>query len=512
LRFVDSGERAVLAAVAALADGNPFGTERVRREEAALGSAFVRTGPVWHAEADLHGLHPNVTRLGALVEEWAPKLRDRLVRGARAAEAELADYEAFARYLLYQRHERALFALVESGARGEAAARVGAFRGFAADAQRFLALPGVAFQVDTSPALLFAWGFQIRRAFHHTFRRIHGGSMPAAELRARVWQSIFTHDQRRYRRSLMTRMADVPTLVVGESGTGKELVASAIALSRFVPFDPERQRFVADWASAFHAVNLSALSPALIESELFGHRRGSFTGAVEDRAGWFETCGPHGSVFLDEIGELEASVQVKLLRLLQTRRFQRIGETEERRFEGKVIAATNRDPGAELAAERLRADFYYRLCADRIETPTLRAQLADSPEDLHNLVSILARRIAGEEEAPALAAEVEAWVARELGPGHPWPGNVRELEQCVRSVLLRGEYRPVASPRPRAGGLESALAEGRLSADELLVRYCTQVYAATGSYEETGRRLGLDRRTVKRKIDRELLQSLRASG
>jgi ActR/RegA family two-component response regulator len=89
---------------------------------------------------------------------------------------------------------------------------------------------------------------------------------------------------------------------------------------------------------------------------------------------------------------------------------------------------------------------------------------------------------------------------------------VRELEQCVRSVLLRGEYRPVASPRPRAGGLESALAEGRLSADELLVRYCTQVYAATGSYEETGRRLGLDRRTVKRKIDRELLQSLRASG
>ena len=105
----------------------------------------------------------------------------------------------------------------------------------------------------------------------------------------------------------------------------------------------------------------------MIESELFGHRRGAFTGAVEDRSGWLETCGPHGAVFLDEIGELDAAIQVKLLRVLQSRTFQRIGETKPRRFEGKVIAATNRDLDEEIGAGRFRSDLYYRLCADVVE-------------------------------------------------------------------------------------------------------------------------------------------------
>ena len=128
---------------------------------------------------------------------------------------------------------------------------------------------------------LFACFFQIRRAFDLIFRHIIGASRPAANLRATVWQSIFTHDMRRYRRSLYRRMHDVTTLVTGPSGTGKELVARAIGLSRYIPFDPDREMFVADLDGSFHALNLSALSPTLIESELFGHRKGAFTGALE---------------------------------------------------------------------------------------------------------------------------------------------------------------------------------------------------------------------------------------
>jgi len=311
-------------------------------------------------------------------------------------------------------------------------------------------------------------------------------------------------------RTLYERLGDVTTLVSGESGTGKELVARAIGLARYIPFEEKSRRFAADPAASFHAVNLSALSPTLVESELFGHRRGAFTGALEDRAGWLESCGPDGTVFLDEIGELDPLLQVKLLRVLQSRSFQRVGETRERVFEGKIVAATNRDLSTEIAAGRFRRDLYYRLCADLIHTPTLREQIADAPGQLAGLIAILSRRLVGPDEAEPLAREVEAFVLRELGRDYPWPGNVRELEQCVRNVLIRGEYRPPELPvSARGDDLTELVRGGAIGADELLRRYCTQIYAEAGSYEEAARRLGLDRRTVKAKVDRELLGRLR---
>src|SRR5206468_1890299 len=140
-------------------------------------------------------------------------------------------------------------------------------------------------------------------------------------------------------------------------------------------------------------------------------------------------------VFLDEIAETEAAIQVKLLRVVQTRTFQRVGETQDRPFRGKIVAATNRDLAAEMQAGRFRPDLYYRLCSNVIETPSLAAQLREAPDELANLVLYLARGIAGEAEAPALAKETEAWIAGHLGPDYSWPGNVRELEQCVRNVM-----------------------------------------------------------------------------
>jgi DNA-binding NtrC family response regulator len=300
-------------------------------------------------------------------------------------------------------------------------------------------------------------------------------------------------------------------LIQGESGTGKELVARAIGLSRFIPFDPRSRSFSEDYVSVFHPLNIAALPSTLVESELFGHKRGAFTGALADREGWLETCRARGTVFLDEIGELAADIQIKLLRALESRGFNRLGETKERRFLGKIVAATNRDLAAEMAEGRFRPDLYYRLCADVIRTPTLREQLRDAPEDLSNLLLVVAARLVGEQEAESLVSEAQDWIRRELGPDYDWPGNVRELEQCVRNLLIRRAYQPprLGPPAPERELLDAVTA-GSLSADELLRRYCTLVYARTGSYESAARQLGLDRRTVKAKVDRGLLEALRA--
>jgi transcriptional regulator with AAA-type ATPase domain len=500
---MDGEVRSALAAVAALTDCNPFLPERIALEQRILGPAFLPVGTVWRAEGDADLFDPNLPRLRERVTEVVGTAHAHLAAHPVAAAADLADdYRNAVLYLLWLRYEDPWYALIDpAGSRG-ALRTVSWYPRFARDAGELLA-PLREAPVD--PAHLFALGFQARRAFHHVFRQIFGATLPAARLRANVWRSIFTRDLARYRRAFYQRMADIPTLITGESGTGKELVARAIALSQYIPFDGAAQTFAADPDGGCAAVNLAALSPTLIESEMFGHHRGAFTGAVEDRAGWFERCGPHGAVFLDEIGELDAAIQVKLLRVLQSREFHRIGETDARRFAGKVIAATHRDLPAAIAAGRFREDLYYRLCADVIEMPTLREQVAANPDDLRTLILIVARRIAGADEAEWLADEVHRWVLAELGLAYPWPGNIRELEQCVRNVLVRGEYRPrdghaqPATP-DAADALAAAFRRGAFSADQLVQRYVEVVYAETGSMQETARLLGIDWRTVRARL------------
>ncbi|HKR98292.1 MAG TPA: sigma 54-interacting transcriptional regulator, partial [Candidatus Dormibacteraeota bacterium] len=407
--------------------------------------------------------------------------------------------EDVAVYFLYERYRQAILELIEHGPPGQ---RVTFYARFKADVDRYLG-------ERADSAHLFACFFQVRRAFHHIFRNIIGRSLPAARLRAAVWQSIFTYDMRRFRRSVYARMADVPALITGPTGTGKELVARAIGLSRYVPFDERRERFSGDPAATFVSINLSALSPTLIESELFGHRKGAFTGAISDHEGFLETTGALGTVFLDEIGEVDPAIQVKLLRVIQTRTFQRLGETTPRRFEGKLIAATNRDLAAEIRAGNFREDFYYRLCADTIETPALREQLAGNDAELGHLVRFIAARVAGESEAEQLAAEVVAAIERSPGLHYRWPGNFRELEQCVRSVMLRGVYEPAGAEGSDARQrIAAGVVTGVFSADDLLRNYCTLLYAQTRNYSQVADKLGIDRRTVKANIDTELLEEL----
>ena len=511
MRLLSPAERSLARAVSNLMYCNPFLPERIGFEREVLGPEFVERGPVWSLRSEPDPEHPNLPRILARVESLVATLRDRLARGARATEDDLTLYEDLVAYALFCRTEPQFYRRIREAGRAEGQ-RFDFYAEFAAEAERLLDIPGGRLPSSFEPPHLFACVFQVRRAFHHIYQHIVGGSMAAARLRATVWESIFTHDMRRYRRLLYDRLGDITTLVTGPSGTGKELVARAIALSRYIPFDEAARAFTAGSERLFLPLNLSALSPTLIESELFGHRRGAFTGALEDRRGWLEVCSPRGTVFLDEIGDVALSIQAKLLRVLQTRTFERLGETEERRFVGKVIVATNRDLGREMRVGRFREDLYYRLCSDIVTTPSLRDQLRESPAELRDLILFISRQVVGEEDE-RLADEVERWVDAHLGRDYAWPGNFRELEQCVRNVLIRKGYVP---PRPGAEDARERLAEdvrqGALSAEELLERYCTLVYARTGSYAETARRLGLDRRTVKSKVVPELLAELRGQG
>jgi transcriptional regulator with AAA-type ATPase domain len=493
--FLRPDEREFLEPVSDLAYCNPFLPERVELERRALGPDFVEGEPVWSLQVERPAEpRANAWRICERLSALAGELRRRLAAGLRAREPELVLYEDGVLSHLYCKY----FQRFLEG-------RFGFYREYRRDWDHYFALDGIAWPSGHDPRHAFACFHQIVRAFHYIFENIIGGSMASARLRAGVWQSIFTHDMRRYRRTLWSRMGDFATLITGPSGTGKELVARAIALSRYLPFDEGKLSFGSDPAGLFHPVNLAALAPTLVESELFGHRRGSFTGATEDRKGWLEVCPKSGTVFLDEIGDLDPGIQVKLLRVIETRQFQAVGDTASRRFEGKLIAATNRNLGEAMGHGRFREDLYYRLCSDLVTTPSLAEQLRESPDVLREMVLHLAQQAAGE-EAEALAREALDWIQQNLGPAYPWPGNYRELGQCVRNILIRREYRPAEKRQPRT---REEWLSGSMTADELLRRYCTLVYAETRSYEETARRLQLDRRTVKKKIDPAMLQGLK---
>lgn len=511
MTFLASHERIFLQAVADVAYCNPFLPERIAYERAALGSDFVESEALWNMRGDdPDAPHVNPMKIAERVAALLQTLRTRLLNGMAPSDREAVLYEDAVLFLLFYRYADAFYdVIVKTPAHKSVPCTF--YEAFQRDWAYYLAVPGFTLPSAPEAVHLFACFFQVRRAFHHIFRYIVGGSQAAARLRAAVWQSIFTHDMRRYRRVLYERMGDFTTLIMGPSGTGKELVAGAIGLSRYVPFNPETSTFTEDFTASFHALNLSALPATLIESELFGHRRGAFTGALKDRRGWLENCRPLGSIFLDEIGDLDAAIQVKLLRVLQTRTFQPLGDTANRHFAGKLIAATNRDLARAMREGQFREDFYYRLCSDLIVTPALHEQLREAPEVLRALLMFIAQRVVGA-EAEALAAEVEEWIVQHLGRDYSWPGNIRELEQCVRNILIRKVYQPPERQNESPhDALIRAISSGMLTAEALLGQYCTLVFAQTGSYMETARRLQLDRRTVKSKIDPQILERLQTT-
>jgi DNA-binding NtrC family response regulator len=281
---------------------------------------------------------------------------------------------------------------------------------------------------------------------------------------------------------------DEAVLVVGESGTGKELVANAIH---------RNSRRV---GRPFVKVNSASLSPMLLESELFGHEKGSFTGAVARRAGRFEQA-DGGTLFLDEIAELDVDLQAKLLRVLQTGQFERVGGETSLRSDVRVIAATNRDLSSRIAKGKFREDLFYRLNVVSVELPPLRQRREDIPLIADHVVRRLAKKYAW----PRLSLTPEA-VARltEL----PWPGNVRELQNVLAraAILARGGViGPNDLVAPTAPGAGPAPASGSLLLRDILAETECRVIRQALEQEKWNRTraarvLGISRRQLFEKI------------
>jgi two-component system response regulator HydG len=229
--------------------------------------------------------------------------------------------------------------------------------------------------------------------------------------------------------------SDATVLVLGESGTGKELVARAIHDG-----GPRRDK-------PFVSVSCAALPEGLLESELFGHEKGAFTGAVRRKLGRFELA-HEGTLFLDEIGEIPPAIQVKLLRVLQERRFERVGGEETLEVDVRVVSATNRDLAAAVKAGRFREDLYYRLNVVPVVLPPLR----ERPGDVEELARFFLAR-----SAPRIGRAVTGFApeALELLRRHRWPGNVRELENVVDQALVFAE-RELVGPEDLPEGLRGA--------------------------------------------------------
>jgi two-component system response regulator HydG len=209
---------------------------------------------------------------------------------------------------------------------------------------------------------------------------------------------------------------DATVLVLGESGTGKELVARAV-------HDASPRR-----AEPFVSISCAAVPETLLESELFGHERGAFTGAVKRKLGRFELA-HRGTLFLDEVGEIPAPVQVKLLRVLQEKQFERVGGEETLEVDVRLVSATNRDLARLVREGRFREDLYYRLNVVALQLPPLRERPGDVEELARHFVAKLAPRT-------GRGARTVAPEAMELLVRHPWPGNVRELENVIEQALV----------------------------------------------------------------------------
>ncbi|MFN7966263.1 MAG: sigma-54 dependent transcriptional regulator [Acidobacteriota bacterium] len=285
--------------------------------------------------------------------------------------------------------------------------------------------------------------------------------------------------------------SDATLLITGETGTGKEVLAEAIH-----ELSPRAE-------ARLVKVHCAAIPATLLESELFGHSRGAFTGAVKDKAGLFEEA-HGGSLLLDEVGEIPTEMQVKLLRVLQTGEIQRLGETKSRRVDVRVIAATHRDLAAEVAAGRFREDLYYRINVIELRMPSLRERGDDALLLAMHFVATLAA--ASNTEPKKISEDAQAAFL-----AHRWPGNVRELENAVTraAALATGDTIQVEDLPETMRGSANAnvpLLEPSGLSEELTLeeaeRWLIQraIENSGGNKREAARRLGLSLATLYRKL------------
>jgi two-component system, NtrC family, response regulator AtoC len=290
---------------------------------------------------------------------------------------------------------------------------------------------------------------------------------------------------------MVSRLKDIrtPVLITGESGTGKELVARAIHFRG--PLAP----------MPFIAVDCGSLVPTLMESELFGHEKGAFTGALKSKAGLFHAANG-GTIFLDEIGELPLELQAKLLRVLQEKEIRPVGSNDKVSVDVRVIAATNRELEAAYRAGTFRKDLYFRLNVVTVHLPSLRERRSDIPQLVHSFLD----RYAPGENIQVAPAVMKSFLQYE------WPGNVRELENCIARAVALGDHRTidVADLPPAIRGAEdsgpTAVDAAELSttalADLERITILRVFEQAGGDKVLAGKMLGISRATLYRKLKR----------
>jgi len=283
---------------------------------------------------------------------------------------------------------------------------------------------------------------------------------------------------------------DATVLITGDSGSGKEMVARGIhELSR------RKDR-------PFVAVNCGAIAPTLIESELFGHEKGSFTGAVEKREGYFEVS-RGGTLFLDEITEMSPELQTKLLRVLETNTFHRVGGKRDIETDARIISATNRDPMQAVSQGKLREDLYYRLNVFQIQIPPLRERQEDIPLLAQHFLDRL-------EEKEGKGIYTVETAAMDVLMGHSWPGNVRELKNVISSAYILAEHGRITleclpqhfrQPQPtREGMIELPVAEPLRENEKRLILACLR--HTQGDRRQAAAILGVSLKTLYNKLNR----------
>jgi DNA-binding NtrC family response regulator len=344
----------------------------------------------------------------------------------------------------------------------------------------------------TKPVDVLALRQVVARTIERHRRAGAGGAPAGATLEPKVLLGKSPAMVALYKQIAQVAPVDTTVLITGESGTGKELVARMIH---------QRSRR-AD--KLFVAVNCAALAEGLLESELFGHERGAFTGAHTLRRGLFETAAG-GTVFLDEVGDVPMKMQAQLLRVLQEGEVRRVGGSEVIPVDARVISATNRDLSLEVAARRMRPDLYYRLHVMALQAPPLRERSDDIPALARHIVAQHAARTGA--RVPEIADET-----LERLRAYAWPGNVRELENALAramAVASRGVILPEdLPPLPPAAGADASEPPGIdhdwPSLEELERRYVQRVLERCGG-NKTGAAqvLGVDRRTLQRLFARQ---------
>lgn len=284
---------------------------------------------------------------------------------------------------------------------------------------------------------------------------------------------------------------NAPVLITGESGTGKELIAEAL------------HRNSRRYGHPFVKVNLGGMSSSLFESEMFGHKRGAFTDAIADRVGRFEAA-DGGTIFLDEIGELDSGSQVKLLRVLQEQKFEPLGSSETKSVDVRIVCATNADLPRMVAAKEFREDLFYRISLVNIELPPLRQRAGDIPALARHFL------VKGAEthgmEVPRLSSDAEAWLM-----GRPWPGNIRELKnQVERTMLISGKdfltaddfANCAAMGMPTPGSEASTSMSGGTLEEIERARIVEAVNRHDGNISKAAAELGLTRQSLYRKMEK----------